>query len=202
MDQVEGGIQIIGLAFILIVLGVAIAKLVFGLRQPAGRSVGRSTSWLRSPTFYIFASLIFFGFCALLWLPLPVTFPLPWHGIMLAGGGILLFGGLCLYAWGMASLGKMFSGSTSLGVQLFDHHRLITIGPYKYVRHPMYLGIMVAAFGGLFLYHNWTLLFVALGFLGLPLRARREEIALSAEFGQEWQEYCRSVPAFFPRKLK
>lgn len=198
----EGGIQVIGLAFILFVLGTAIVKMIFGYRQPAGRSVGRNTGWLRSPTFYILASVIFFGICALLWQPLPVAISLPWRAILLAAGGVLLLGGLGLYAWGMASLGRMFSGSTSLGVQLYAHHRLITVGPYKYIRHPMYLGIMVAAFGGLFLYHNVTMLLVALGFLGLPLRARREEMALSAEFGQEWQDYRNKVPAFFPALLK
>ena len=31
------------------------------------------------------------------------------------------------------------------------------------------------------------------------VRARREEAALADEFGEEWQEYCRCVPAFFPR---
>lgn len=34
--------------------------------------------------------------------------------------------------------------------------------------------------------------------MGLVLRARREEQALAAEFGQAWQDYCRRVPAFFP----
>jgi protein-S-isoprenylcysteine O-methyltransferase Ste14 len=33
----------------------------------------------------------------------------------------------------------------------------------------------------------------------LTVRAGREEAALSAEFGEQWQEYCKRVPAFVPR---
>ncbi len=198
MDQIEGILQVVGLSMIVLVLGTSITRMVLGLRQPIGRSVGQTT-WLRSSLFYFIASVIFFGICALLWKPLPVSLPLPWHGIVLAAGILLLSGGLFLYAWGMVSLGKMFSGSTSMGAQLFLGHRLVTGGPYRIVRHPMYLGIMIAPFGGLLLFQNWTMLLVSLGFLFLPRRARREEEALAADFGEEWQEYCNRVPAFCPR---
>ncbi len=197
----EGIIQAAGLIYTLLILGTSLTKMMRGLRRPGGRSVGQ-TGWLRSRLFYALASLIFLGVCALLWQPLPLTISETWHGFILAAGGLLLFGGLSLYAWGMFILGEMHSGSTSLGAQLYSGHRLITRGPFQYLRHPMYLGIMIAPFGGLLLFHNWTMLLVSLGFLGLPLRARREEQALAAEFGQEWQEYARKVPAFLPRILK
>ncbi len=197
VDQIEGILQVFGLGFIVVVLGTSITRMLLGLRQPAGRSVGQ-TAWLRSSLFYLIASVIFFGICAVLWKPLPISFSIPWHGIMLVGGVLLLSGGLSLYAWGMFSLGKMHSGSTSMGAQLYLGHKLVTSGPYRYVRHPMYLGIMIAPFGGLLLFHNWTMLLVSLGFLFLPRRARREEQALAAEFGKEWQEYARKVPAFLP----
>ncbi len=201
MDQIEGILQVIGLVSFVLVLGASITRMLVGLRQPAGRSVGQ-TSWLRSAFFYLVASVIFFAICALLWKPLPIDIPFPWSRIALVAGTLLLAGGLSLYAWGMFSLGKMHSGSTSLGAQLYLGHRLVTSGPYRYVRHPMYLGIMVAPFGGLLLFHNWTMLLVALGFLFLPRRARREEEVLAVEFGQEWQTYASRVPAFFPRLFR
>jgi protein-S-isoprenylcysteine O-methyltransferase Ste14 len=43
--------------------------------------------------------------------------------------------------------------------------------------------------------------FTTVAFLGLVLRARREEQALAAEFGQHWQEYCQQVPGWIPRLL-
>ncbi len=201
MEQIEGILQAIGLVLTLLVLGTAIVRLIFALRQPFGRGVGR-TGWLRSGMFYLIASLIFFGICALLWQPLPVSLAPPWRMVLVAGGEIILIGGLCLYTWGMISLGNMYAGSTSLGAQLFAGHRLVTSGPFRYVRHPMYLGIMIAPFGGLLLFHNWTMLLVSLGFLFLPRRARREEQALAAEFGEEWQAYASQVPAFLPKFTK
>jgi protein-S-isoprenylcysteine O-methyltransferase Ste14 len=52
------------------------------------------------------------------------------------------------------------------------------------------------------LYQTWTALAYALFAPFILFRARREEQALAAEFGGEWQEYCRRVPAFFPRLRK
>jgi protein-S-isoprenylcysteine O-methyltransferase Ste14 len=43
---------------------------------------------------------------------------------------------------------------------------------------------------------------MAVGFVGLILRARREEQALAAEFGAEWDAYCHMVPAWIPRFRK
>ncbi len=201
MDQIEGILQVFGLSMIVLVLGTSITRMLLGVHQPIGMSVGQ-TAWLRSGPFYLIASLIFFGVCALLWQPLPVTLESPWRMVAVVGGELILVGGLCLYAWGMITLGKMFAGSTSLGAQLFVGHRLVTSGPFRFVRHPMYLGIMIAPFGGLLLFHNWTMLLVSLGFLFLPRRAAREEQALAAEFGEEWQAYAREVPAFLPRLWK
>lgn len=62
----------------------------------------------------------------------------------------------------------------------------------------MYLGLFLAAFGGLLLYRVWTFVFVILTFLGLPARAHREEQAMIAEFGPAWQAYRRQVPAWLP----
>ena len=63
----------------------------------------------------------------------------------------------------------------------------------------MYLGLITAAFGSLLLYQTWTTLAYALFAPFVLLRARREEFALGAEFEEEWQDYCRHVPAILPR---
>ena len=84
-------------------------------------------------------------------------------------------------------------------IELQQDQKVITTGPYAIVRHPMYLGIILAAIGGLFIYHTWTLLFTLVAFLGLAVRARREEQALAAEFGEEWEAYCQRTPGWVPR---
>ncbi|MEK7325043.1 MAG: isoprenylcysteine carboxylmethyltransferase family protein, partial [Chloroflexota bacterium] len=85
------------------------------------------------------------------------------------------------------------------GAQLYADQRLIVRGPFAIVRHPMYLGVLIAALGAIPIYQTWTSVFVALNFLGLIFRARREEQTLAAEFGEQWEAYCRSVPAWIPR---
>ena len=62
----------------------------------------------------------------------------------------------------------------------------------------MYVGILLASAGGLFIYRTWTLVFALVAFLGLVLRAQREEQALAVEFGDEWEAYCQRVPRWIP----
>jgi protein-S-isoprenylcysteine O-methyltransferase Ste14 len=53
--------------------------------------------------------------------------------------------------------------------------------------------------GSLLQYRTWTIVFLAVQGLVFLSRARREEQALAAQFGAEWEAYRRSVPAFVPR---
>jgi protein-S-isoprenylcysteine O-methyltransferase Ste14 len=101
--------------------------------------------------------------------------------------------------WGRLALGKNYFVSTGFGAQLFAGHQLVTDGPFAIVRHPMYSGLVLAALGALLIYSTWTtLLFVCFAPLTC-FRARHEEAALAAEFGENWREYRRRVPAFLPR---
>jgi protein-S-isoprenylcysteine O-methyltransferase Ste14 len=63
----------------------------------------------------------------------------------------------------------------------------------------MYVALIATGLGGLLLYRTWTFLLFAVTMLGLPLRARREEDALAAEFGQAWEAYRGQVPSWMPR---
>jgi len=153
---------------------------------------------LRLPT-YTLISIGYFGLWYLLWKPIPIALSPAIRIVALALGALLLFPGLGLVLWGRLALGQMYNVSSALGAQLYANHRLITHGPFAVVRHPMYVGVIMASFGGLLIYRTWALVFAATTFLGLAVRARREEQALAAEFGQQWQVYCRQVPAWIPR---
>jgi len=198
LDTVEQWMRWIGAAALLVPLGAIFWGLWAGLRRPVGRVTGHPQWMLRAPV-YLLGSLIYFGLWIILWRPLPLAFSIParWETLIL--GGLLYFSGLGLILWGRLTLGEMYNASSGFGIQLYDRHRLITHGPFAYVRHPMYLGILIAALGGCLMYRTWTLVFVAANFLGLAYRARREEQALAAEFGEQWQAYCRQVPAWIPR---
>ena len=58
------------------------------------------------------------------------------------------------------------------------------------------------ALGSPLLYSIWTTVYFAFFAPLMFIRARNEEDALSAEFGDQWQENCRQVPMFLPRFRK
>jgi protein-S-isoprenylcysteine O-methyltransferase Ste14 len=176
----------------------ALAGIAHGLRRPRGRTTGLARQILRLPA-YLLIGIGFFGACYLLWRPLPLALSAPARAVALTLGALFTFPGLALYLWARLALGEMYNVSSSMGAQLYADHWLVTHGPFALVRHPMYLGIILASVGGLLIYRTWTLLFTTVGFLGLALRARREEQALAAEFGEQWEEYCRRVPGWIPR---
>jgi protein-S-isoprenylcysteine O-methyltransferase Ste14 len=180
----------------------ALAIMLYGIwrgtRRLPGRTSGQAAGWLRSSSFYFLATTIFLILSVIFWKPFPADLSPVARLACLVTGALLYFPGMALLLWARLALGKMYFVSTSFGAQLYTDHKLVTHGPFAVVRHPMYIGLILAASGSLFLYLTWTTLAFAIFAPFVLLRARREEIALAAEFGEEWQEYCKRVPAFFP----
>jgi len=197
LDTFEPWVRWIGAADALVTLAVMLVGLARSLTRPRGRAVGRANQMLRPPT-YIVIFIGYFGLWYLLWKPLPIDLSPAARIVALALGALLLFPGLALALWGRLTLGKMYNVSSALGAQLYADHRLITHGPYAIVRNPMYVGIIAATLGGLLIYRTWSLVFALTSF-GMVIRARREEKALAAEFGQQWIDYCKRVPGWIPR---
>ena len=80
---------------------------------------------------------------------------------------------------------------------------LVTSGPYRFVRHPLYTNGALA-FTALSLVTTswWFFASVALGMLLLGLRTRQEEAHLEARFGPAWRAYAASTGRFFPRSIR
>ena len=201
LDSIERWVGWAGAVAALVCLIAVLAGITRGLRRPRGRTTGLARKVLRLPA-YLLISALFFGTCLLLWRPLSLALTTSARIAALALGTLLLFPGLALCLRARLTLGEMYNVSSTMGAQLYADHRLITYGPFAFVRHPMYLGVILASAGGLLIYRTWTLLFTTVTSLGLALRARREEQALAAEFGERWEEYCRQVPGWIPRILK
>ena len=199
---VEMVIRWLGGMLAYITLGVILYGIWRGTQRQAGRTDGQMGRYLRSPRFYLVTSMIFFGISWLGWFPLPWMAPMQVHAWGLLLGALMYFPGMGLALWGRLALGKNYFVSTGFGAQLFVNQQLVTRGPFMIVRHPMYAGLILAAFGSLLIYHTWTTLLFACFSPALLKRARREEATLAAEFGEQWQKYCQRVPAFLPRIQK
>jgi protein-S-isoprenylcysteine O-methyltransferase Ste14 len=199
MDHFEAVVKQLGGWLALAALVSIYVGIWQGIQNTPGRTTGRSPGWQRSTIFYVVTSLVFFGVCFLFWKPLPIHLSLFAEKVVLFTGIILYYPGMFLILWGRLALGHMYFVSTGFGAQLFEDHLLITSGPFAIIRHPMYTGITIAVIGGLLLYQTWTMFILLLLPFGFIRRARMEEKALATEFGEQWQEYSRHVPAFLPR---
>ena len=103
--------------------------------------------------------------------------------------GLGLFAlGFLLAHWAEFRLGKQFS----VEVTIQEDHRLVTDAPYRYMRHPRYLGIILFTAGISLTFRSWlALMFVAALTLVLLGRMHVEEALLHREFGKDWEAYCQ-----------
>ena len=109
---------------------------------------------------------------------------------------VLMVFGVIIRAWSCVTLGNLFS----MHIAVQEDHRIVWAGPYKYIRHPSYIGaFLVSVFANSFL-HSW--LAMALSLVVLPAvyyrRMYYEELFLIKVFGQEYQDYCARVKRVIP----
>src|SRR5713101_883885 len=94
--------------------------------------------------------------------------------------------GIGIRVAGMIQLGNLFSGF----VAVQKEHHLVTSGCYRWIRHPIYTGSLLALAGLFLVFRSWLIV------LGLPLyligtlwRMTDEERLLADAFGQEYEQY-------------
>ena len=102
--------------------------------------------------------------------------------------GVVLFAfGFLMMMWAEATLGRQFS----VQVTIQPDHRLVTAGPYRYLRHPRYLGILIFALGiSLVFRSGLALLLVVVMAPVLLWRIHDEEVLLHRTFGADWERYA------------
>jgi protein-S-isoprenylcysteine O-methyltransferase Ste14 len=78
--------------------------------------------------------------------------------------------------------------------------KLVRSGPYGLVRHPIYTSMLVVLSATAVMLTPWPLFLVSmvLFIAGTEIRVRTEEKLLASHFGDEFQDYKRAVPAYFP----
>ena len=113
-----------------------------------------------------------------------------------AAGALLTIAGLALAFWARYHLGRYWSGQ----ITLKEGHTLVCTGPYKYLRHPIYSGLLLAVMGtGLTIGLYRALLGVLLVALGLWWKARQEDAWLAAAFGEQFEQQRRRTGRLLPR---
>lgn len=110
-------------------------------------------------------------------------------------GLILTVTGFLFMNWAVLILGKQFS----VNVTIQEDHQLLTSGPYKYIRHPRYLGILVFFTGISLTFRSWISLVLVILILAVLLwRIHDEEKILKKEFNEKWEIYCKSSWRLLP----
>ena len=179
-------------------LAYAIYNMLRAQARPAGQQTGMAQKVLRT-RYLVLATLLFLIIAYILWKPLPIQLPSLVRMVLSLLGGGFFFLSLGLYLWGLRTLGVNFNASSGFGVRLHQTHQLITSGPYALIRHPMYVGVILAMWSGLLLYRTWTMMLLAVIMLGLIYRAHKEEEALTQAFAEQWEAYKQRVPGWIPR---
>jgi protein-S-isoprenylcysteine O-methyltransferase Ste14 len=115
-----------------------------------------------------------------------IVFSRPTTTTLLIGFPISLIG-LAIRAWASGHIRK----NSALAVS----------GPYAFTRNPLYLGSFFLGLGATVATGRWWLgVFFVILFFGIYLPVMRvEESELTAIFGNEFRDYARAIPLFFPR---
>ncbi len=124
-----------------------------------------------------------------------------WSSLLGMGETGMLISMILGYALLFLGIGLFFQGWRQV-YKAREENKLVTDGLYAFARHPQYTGLFIALFGE-GVVHWPTLFSVAL----LPIivfiyyrLSKREERAVIAKFGDEYLEYQKKVPMFFPNQ--
>lgn len=111
-------------------------------------------------------------------------------------GLILMWAGFGYRAWARRVLGKWFHPVVTAKAE----HQLIREGPYHYVRHPIYLGILVSYFGFGLALGTWP----SIAFASIPQLVALlyvihvEEAVLADRLGERYRDYIADTYRFIP----
>ncbi|HLJ59746.1 MAG TPA: isoprenylcysteine carboxylmethyltransferase family protein [bacterium] len=118
----------------------------------------------------------------------PVAPALGWIGVVLCAAGMIVL------VRARQHLGRNWSQTVSVK----RGHELVTSGPYRYVRHPMYGGGLVACIGSAIVGGGaWVFLLVILGTLFL-WRITAEDKLMTQQFPNDYPDYRRRTKALIP----
>jgi protein-S-isoprenylcysteine O-methyltransferase Ste14 len=121
---------------------------------------------------------------------IPLALPILYAGIALTWLGV------AFAIWARSTIGQNWSGRVTVKVD----HQLIQSGPYAFVRHPIYSGLLLANLGAMLFIGRWRCLVGVLIFVAeVSRKAAKEERLMLAEFGERYEEYRRRTGFLIPK---
>jgi protein-S-isoprenylcysteine O-methyltransferase Ste14 len=154
-------------------------------RLDTGLLLSLTVSWLAAVVVYVAYPLLVARFA----LPLPAW--IRWCGVAIAAMG------LGLLWWADRCLGE----NLSVTLRIRDRHDLVTKGPYRRVRHPIYTATLIyaAAMGVITANYLLAALFFLPMSLLVMLRIGREEAMMIGEFGNAYRQYMQITGRLIPK---
>jgi len=182
---------VIVLAWILLIVFLGAVGRRFKATPKAARHVSRVGFVLQGLAY----ALVFIGTGTRTSVPLGAATPLDVTVTVIVV--LLAFASLAFGVWAARALGAQWS----LTARMIEGHELVVSGPYRIVRHPIYLAMLgmlwatALAFSGPLMLVMGT----AVYFVGTMVRIRSEDALLRETFGAEFEAYRERVPALLPR---
>jgi len=111
-------------------------------------------------------------------------------------GVVLVWSGVALAIWARYHLAEYWSAR----VTIKEDHQLIRTGPYTYLRHPIYSGLVLATIGSALVIDEWRcILGTCLVLVGYCFKAKIQEAMLSQHFGEAAREHQKDTGFLIPR---
>ena len=183
----------------LVTLGVLLVSDVVAVRLASGRGqlVPRASGDDRG-------SYLLIQVTTLAGLGLAIVAPQAWPGLrvaapvgaVIAAGLALGWAGIALRVWSVLTLGRSFQRV----VTVTEGQDVVTSGPYQYVRHPSYTGVLLGFLGVGMLIANWGSIaaLVVLPAIGYVRRISVEEVALRRSLGDAYAAYADGKARLVP----
>jgi len=162
------------------------------LSIPRGKEAGAK----RSPGSLIGIALQGLGFALVTG---PTRMPLSldgWAAPRTIAVALCALGAAALFQWAARTMGRNWS----LVARVREDHQLVTDGPFRWVRHPIYAAMALLLVGWALTGGRETYLLIALPIflIGTLIRTTQEEALLQRQFGAHYDDYAARVKRFVP----
>ena len=125
-----------------------------------------------------------------IWFQFYLPSGLRWVGVIVSS--------ISLFFWSYSQ--EVLDKNWSVNLKIQEEHTLVTSGPYRVMRHPIYTAMIIWSMGlALYTANMFFVGFTALVILWTPLRISKEETMLIGYFGDEYKKYMEYTGRYLPK---